>query len=33
MLTEIGFTLLSADYQAPLNGTYVLRKPKSGEQG
>src|SRR3954470_10416246 len=33
MLTEIGFTLVSADYHAPLNGTYVLRKPKSGEQG
>jgi len=33
MLTEVGFTLVSADYHAPLNGTYVLRKPKSGEQG
>jgi 2-polyprenyl-3-methyl-5-hydroxy-6-metoxy-1,4-benzoquinol methylase len=27
MLTEIGFTLVSADYHAPLHGTYVLRKP------
>jgi len=33
MLTEVGFTLLSADYHAPLHGTYLLRKPKSGEQG
>ncbi len=27
MLTEVGFTLLSADYHAPLHGTYLLRKP------
>jgi 2-polyprenyl-3-methyl-5-hydroxy-6-metoxy-1,4-benzoquinol methylase len=33
MLTEVGFTLVSADYHAPLHGTYLLRKPKSGEQG
>ena len=30
MLTEVGFTLLSADYHAPLNGTYLLQKPKTG---
>jgi SAM-dependent methyltransferase len=33
MLTEVGFTLVSADYHAPLHGTYLLRKPKPGEQG
>jgi 2-polyprenyl-3-methyl-5-hydroxy-6-metoxy-1,4-benzoquinol methylase len=33
MLTDAGFTLVSADYHAPLHGTYLLRKPKSGEQG
>ena len=33
MLTEVGFTLISADYHAPLHGTYLLRKPKPGEQG
>jgi trans-aconitate methyltransferase len=33
MLSEVGFTLVSADYHAPLHGTYLLRKPKSGEQG
>ena len=33
MLTDVGFTLVSADYHAPLHGTYLLRKPKSGEQG
>jgi SAM-dependent methyltransferase len=33
MLTEAGFTLVSADYDAPLHGTYLLRKPKPGEQG
>ncbi len=33
MLTEIGFMLVSADYHAPLHGTYLLRKPKPGEQG
>jgi len=27
MLTEIGFTLVSADYHAPLHGTYLLQKP------
>jgi 2-polyprenyl-3-methyl-5-hydroxy-6-metoxy-1,4-benzoquinol methylase len=32
MLTEAGFTLVSADYHAPLHGTYLLRKPKSSEQ-
>jgi len=33
MLTEVGFTLVSADYHAPLHGTYLVRKPKPGEQG
>src|SRR3982075_2592041 len=33
MLTDAGFTLASVDYHAPLHGTYVLRKPKPGEQG
>ncbi|QWG14540.1 methyltransferase domain-containing protein [Bradyrhizobium sediminis] len=33
MLTDVGFTLVSADYHAPLHGTYLLRKPKFGEQG
>src|ERR1700750_984927 len=33
MLTEAGFNLVSADYHAPLHGTYVLQKPKPGEQG
>jgi 2-polyprenyl-3-methyl-5-hydroxy-6-metoxy-1,4-benzoquinol methylase len=28
MLTEVGFTLVSADYHAPLHGTYLLRKPE-----
>lgn len=32
MLTETGFTLVSADYHAPLHGTYLLRKPKLDEQ-
>ena len=32
MLIDVGFTLVSADYHAPLHGTYLLRKPKSGEQ-
>jgi 2-polyprenyl-3-methyl-5-hydroxy-6-metoxy-1,4-benzoquinol methylase len=32
MLTDIGFTLVSVDYHAPLHGTYLLRKPKPGEQ-
>jgi 2-polyprenyl-3-methyl-5-hydroxy-6-metoxy-1,4-benzoquinol methylase len=30
MLTEVGFTLVSADYHAPLHGTYVLQKPRPG---
>jgi 2-polyprenyl-3-methyl-5-hydroxy-6-metoxy-1,4-benzoquinol methylase len=29
MLTDIGFTLVSADYHAPMHGTYLLRKPNS----
>ena len=33
MLTDAGFTLVSVDYHAPLHGTYLLRKPKPGEQG
>ncbi|MGY4472932.1 class I SAM-dependent methyltransferase [Bradyrhizobium sp. USDA 3364] len=32
MLTETGFTMVSADYHAPLHGTYLLRKPKPDEQ-
>ena len=32
MLTDVGFTLVSADYHAPLHGAYLLRKPKPGEQ-
>ena len=32
MLTDVGFALESVDYHAPLHGTYLLRKPKSGEQ-
>jgi 2-polyprenyl-3-methyl-5-hydroxy-6-metoxy-1,4-benzoquinol methylase len=32
MLTDAGFTLVSADYHAPLRGTYLLRKPKHGGQ-
>ena len=32
MLTDVGFTLVSADYHAPLHGVYLLRKPKPGEQ-
>jgi len=27
MLTEVGFVLISADYHAPLHGTYLLQKP------
>jgi 2-polyprenyl-3-methyl-5-hydroxy-6-metoxy-1,4-benzoquinol methylase len=27
MLTEVGFNLLSADYHAPLHGTYLAQKP------
>ena len=33
MLTDVGFTLVSADYHAPMHGTYLLRKPRAGEQG
>lgn len=32
MLIDVGFTLVSADYHAPLHGTYLLRKPIPGEQ-
>ncbi|MGN1286018.1 MAG: class I SAM-dependent methyltransferase [Bradyrhizobium sp.] len=32
MLTETGFTMVAADYHAPLHGTYLLRKPKPDEQ-
>jgi hypothetical protein len=32
MLTDVGFTLESVDYHAPLHGTYLLRKPKPGHQ-
>jgi|SRR5579859_2381314 len=32
LLTDAGFTLTSVDYHAPLHGTYLLRKPKHGEQ-
>jgi 2-polyprenyl-3-methyl-5-hydroxy-6-metoxy-1,4-benzoquinol methylase len=32
MLTETGFTLVAADYRAPLHGTYLLQKPKPGGQ-
>jgi 2-polyprenyl-3-methyl-5-hydroxy-6-metoxy-1,4-benzoquinol methylase len=27
MVTDVGFTLVSADYHAPLHGTYLCRKP------
>lgn len=33
MLCDAGFALTSVDYHAPLHGTYLLRKPKHGEQG
>ena len=33
MLVDAGFELVSANYHAPLHGTYLLRKPKHGEQG
>ena len=33
MLTDAGFALVSVDYDAPLHGTYLLRKPKHGELG
>ncbi|WP_407155867.1 class I SAM-dependent methyltransferase [Bradyrhizobium sp. STM 3557] len=29
MLTEVGFTLLSADTHAPLHGTYLAQKPEA----
>ncbi|MDE5465179.1 methyltransferase domain-containing protein [Bradyrhizobium sp. CSS354] len=29
MLADVGFTLVSADYHAPMHGTYLLRKPNS----
>src|SRR3954454_8007171 len=29
MLTEVGFALVSADYHAPMHGTYLLLKPNS----
>jgi len=32
MLTEVGFELISADYHAPMHGTYLLQKPKPGAQ-
>jgi hypothetical protein len=32
MLTEVGFALVAADYHAPLHGTYLLSKPRPGEQ-
>jgi len=32
MLTDVGFQTISVDYHAPLHGTYLLRKPKAGEQ-
>src|SRR5262245_12619675 len=32
MLTDVGFALVSADYHAPMHGTYLLRKPAAGEQ-
>lgn len=31
MLTDVGFTLVSADYHAPLHGSYLCRKPGAGE--
>ena len=33
MLADVGFALTSVDYHAPLHGTYLLRKPRHGEQG
>ncbi|MDD1530725.1 SAM-dependent methyltransferase [Bradyrhizobium sp. WBOS7] len=29
MLTDVGFTLVSADYHGPMHGTYLVRKPNS----
>ena len=31
MLTDVGFTLVSADYHAPLHGSYLCGKPGPGE--
>jgi 2-polyprenyl-3-methyl-5-hydroxy-6-metoxy-1,4-benzoquinol methylase len=31
LLTDVGFTLVSADYHAPLHGTYLCHKPASTE--
>ena len=31
-LSDVGFTVLPADYHAPLHGTSLLRKLKPGEQ-
>jgi 2-polyprenyl-3-methyl-5-hydroxy-6-metoxy-1,4-benzoquinol methylase len=31
MLTDVGFTLVSADYHAPLHGSYLCRKPGAGD--
>jgi 2-polyprenyl-3-methyl-5-hydroxy-6-metoxy-1,4-benzoquinol methylase len=33
LLADAGFTFVSVDYHAPLHGTYLLRKPRHGEQG
>lgn len=32
LLTDAGFTLISADYHAPLHGTYLCHKPGASEQ-
>ena len=32
MVTDVGFQTTSVDYHATLHGTYLLRKPKAGEQ-
>ncbi|MFO1111967.1 MAG: class I SAM-dependent methyltransferase [Bradyrhizobium sp.] len=32
MLTDAGFQTVSVDYHAPLHATYLLRKPRAGEQ-
>src|SRR3981189_1627925 len=32
MLTDVGFTLVSADYHPPMHGTYLVQKPKPGAQ-
>jgi 2-polyprenyl-3-methyl-5-hydroxy-6-metoxy-1,4-benzoquinol methylase len=31
MVTDVGFQTVSVDYHAPLHGTYLLRKPVTGE--